>query len=275
MAQCHVRFDEVDCAATNGIDGALPRHVMETAIDVFGDVYDVPASPDSWVGVGVTESDDRPRGLGLPGFMQGEPGEGRTAEAKFVTDARAALSHTGGETPDGAATGDGSSHFTTPFVRDGMTVRQAFRFLLHSGQFGTLVAEARADDGITADPVHVALWAVVTYAKGWVAEAVLAATERFSKGSQSNDEHGDDVYDRDDGAYKQVKCVTVDKQAPGHIYYQWTCRGGLVYGSDYVAVNKEAGQVSGRVGDGRKKGVEMGATCIRKCVSGDVRYTVW
>lgn len=147
---------------------------------------------------------------------------------------------------EGARDISGQHHMTTVFVRTDVTVAGMIRKLVESGQVaGAMENVAPLCEGRDATPAEVVGYALATYAKGWVAEAVIVSGDRFSKGSQSNDEAGQDVLDTESGEYRQIRCVT--DRDNGVLCYQWDCRGHIHLGEVFKEVNKRAGEVSGRV----------------------------
>jgi hypothetical protein len=145
----------------------------------------------------------------------------------------------------------GASHVTAVFVREGYDLRSTIEHLSETGQLESAraVATTVARDDVSAS--EVVAFAVATYAKGWLVECLLADTDRFSKGSVSNDQAGQDFFDRESGKYVQVKCVTYKSQEDDHIYYQFDMRGGIHFGENVSEVVNAAADVSGRVGRGK------------------------
>lgn len=141
---------------------------------------------------------------------------------------------------------EGSSNVTTFFVKDDMKIPEVIEKLEVTGQIEAGIEKISPFVAENVSPVDVTAYAIATYAKGWLAEKILASTDRFSKGSVSQDQGGLDLYDREAGEWKQVKCVTKADNSD-HLYYQWDCRGGLHFGHSHTEVNKAAGKVSGRV----------------------------
>lgn len=97
--------------------------------------------------------------------------------------------------------------------------------------------------------IDIAAYTTATFAKGWLAEAVLAGTNRFEKGSPDADSAGRDLYDRVADEWVQLKTVThgyrsrvTDRTDEGIrlVYYQWNCAGELVYGEEHTEVNAAA-----------------------------------
>lgn len=141
---------------------------------------------------------------------------------------------------------EGSANVTTFFVREDMKVPEVVEKLHITGQIEDSIkkVESYCENGTSA--TDVVAYAIATYAKGWLAEQILASQDRFSKGSVSQDQGGLDLYDKQAEDWVQVKSVTkADNES--HLYYQWDCRGGLHFGNDHKAVNKAAGEESGRV----------------------------
>jgi hypothetical protein len=99
------------------------------------------------------------------------------------------------------------------------------------------------------DAIDIAAYTTGTFAKGWLAETILAQSDRFEKGSPSDDAAGKDLYDRSLDDWVQLKHVSngyrsnVTDRNGGDlkfIYYQWNCDGGIVTGEDHTRVNAEA-----------------------------------
>jgi len=150
----------------------------------------------------------------------------------------------------------GSSNVTTFFVRDNLALPEVIEKLHVTGQIEAGVEKIAPFVADETSEINVVGYAIATYAKGWFAERLLAETERFSKGSVSQDKGGLDLYDKKSDTWVQVKCVTKDKQMSEHIYYQWDMRGNLHFGDDYLTVHEEAVSVTG-----------MPKTVTRRCHS--------
>jgi len=222
-------------------DEPTPKAVLRTVYETGrSHGYDLPAI--ETYEAGRLETDDRAAGGVTPDFMHDGT---QTAKAVWTG---VATPFTWSNEVRGAGTTEGSAHMTTGFVRAERTIEETVAHLCETLQIDMA---AQAFEGIVADgvnPVEVTFYAVATYAKGWLAERVITATDRFSKGSQSNDEAGQDVYDKDRQAYRQVRPVTNrENDHDDCLYYQWDMRGSLVVGDDFKEVNKAAGEVSGRV----------------------------
>lgn len=188
---------------------------------------------------GDTETDDRPRGGVTPDFMT----DGSQIAEAIRTGV--AFPFSWREAVDGAGTNAGSAHMTTTFVRAQKTIQETVAHLCETGQIDMAAGDVVSFCQGGVNPVEVTFYAVATYAKGWLAERIITDADRWSKGSQSNDEAGQDVFDRERGEYRQVKCVTKDKQEEGWLYYQWDMRGTLVVGDDYLEVHEQAVDVTG------------------------------
>ena len=191
---------------------------------------------------GKLNSDDRARGGVTPNFVHDDSNTSDAIWSGTVTP------FSWSDEVPGAGTSEGSAHMTTGYVRGEKRIEEMVVHLCETGQideaidgFDNIVAEG-------VDPVEVTFYATATYAKGWFAEEVITSCERFSKGSQSNDESGQDVFDCEQNQYRQVRPVTNrENNYDNCLYYQWTCRGEIVVGGDFKEVNKVAGEVSGRV----------------------------
>lgn len=140
----------------------------------------------------------------------------------------------------------GSSNVTTFFVRDDMSIPEVIEKFHVTGQIEMAAEKVSPFCQDDVEPINVVAYAIATYAKGWLAEMILTNHDRFSKGSVSQDKGGLDVFDKEHDDWRQVKCVT-KADNDSHLYYQWDMRGGLHFGDDHKAVNKSAGEVSGRV----------------------------
>jgi hypothetical protein len=156
-----------------------------------------------------------------------------------------------GESPEGAGTAGGAAAFTHGYVDREATIREATQHLIDSIQVDMAVEKVDAFVGKSVSPTEVVFYAIATYATGWLAESLVASTDRFVKGSQSNDEAGQDFLDTETGEYRSLKHVTVDEA--GHLYYQWTHTGDLVVGEDHTQVNRRA-----------IEGTDMPATLTRR-----------
>lgn len=150
----------------------------------------------------------------------------------------------------------GSSNVTTFFVRDGLKLTEVIEKFHVTGQIEAGAKKIAPFIDSETDALDVVAYAIATYAKGWFAERLLAETDRFSKGSVSQDKGGLDLYDKELSDWVQVKCVTFDKQVNDHIYYQFDMRGNLHFGTDYLSVHAHAVNVTG-----------MPKTVTRRCHS--------
>lgn len=170
----------------------------------------------------------------------------------------------------------GSSHVTTVFVRAGKTVAETVAKLDDRGHIEAAinkaydslkpesidVTDAQARD-LKSRATDMVAYKVAEHAKGWVAEKTLTETDALAKAGMSNDIGEQDAYDRSAGEYVQIKSVTLgykpnqtvkkdengqfvttDKEVP-IVFYQWDCDGGLWFGRDHKAVNKQAADVKG------------------------------
>lgn len=209
----------------------------------------------------VPEYHDLPDGWVIPDFMTDGSGV-----SGAVRDGLHGLDFQLRESQDGEAAETDKSHFTAVAVREGWSFEDIVAHLLETGQFEAATVELAEIVRDDVNPADVTAWAVATYLKGIAAERLLTATDGFAKAGVSNDQAGDDVYvlDGRSGGQKlaQVKCVTVDKQADDHIYYQFTPDGEMVYGDDYKAVISAVADKSDRVGDTRKAGNDIPKTVI-------------
>lgn len=225
---------------TNGDDDApVPKQITSTTGAAFRDVgHDVDL-------IGMCE---------VPAHSDLDTGKGRTP--RFMTDGTdtAEMVRTGTAFPFSVeeriegyfGESSGSSNVTTFFVRESLAIDDVVRDLEMTGQIEAAcrkVAPFLADD---VRPIDVVAYAVATYAKGWMAERLLVEeTDRFSKGSVSQDQGGLDVFDRQVDDWRQVKSVTVDDRVDGWLYYQWDMRGGLHVGDTLKDVNASACSVAG------------------------------
>lgn len=212
---------------------AAPKAVLETVYAAFRENgYSVPDSAKYEV---PSHSDELVPNAGInPDFM---------VDGSDVADAITsgiAFPFSWSDAVEGARDTEGQHHMTTTFVRAQKTIEQTVNHLAETGQIDLAAAKIEAFCNPGVDPIEVTAYAVATYAKGWVAERIITATDRYSKGSQSNDEAGQDVIDTESGDYLQVKSVTYKKQKDDHLYYQWDMNGGLVIGDDYKAVAGKA-----------------------------------
>jgi len=191
---------------------------------------------------GKLNTDNRARGGVTPDFVHDDT---ETADAIWTG---VACPFSWADEVSGAGTSEGSAHMTTGYVRGEKRIEEMVAHLCESGQMEEAIDSFRNIVAEGVDPAEVAFYATATYAKGWFAEEVITSSERFSKGSQSNDEDGQDVFDTEQNQYRQVRPVTNrENNHDNCLYYQWTCRGEIVVGDDFKEVNKAAGEVSGRV----------------------------
>lgn len=141
----------------------------------------------------------------------------------------------------GSGRDTGSEHFTSTYNQKGASVKEATEHLINTGQVDRGIAKVEPYCGTGTDPVEVTAYAIATYAKGWVAESRLSQLARFRKGSQSNDEAGQDLYDNEMETWRQVKCVTSrENDYENCLYYQWGCDGKIYWGDDYKDVTAAA-----------------------------------
>lgn len=247
-------------------DEPTPKATLRTVYDALADHgYELPA-PETYES---EAHDPFKTGCGLtPEFMH----DGTDVAEVIRTGVATPFSWT--EAVEGAGTTDGSSHMTTVFVREQKTIEETVAHLCETGQIDLAVAKMEAFTADDVDAVEAVAYAVATYAKGWLAERIITADDRWTKGSQSNDEAGQDVYDRETGEYRQVKCVTKDKAVDGWLYYQWDMDGGLWVGDSHTDVNAAA-----------IEGTDMPKTLTRRSAGNlksvresnrtGVRYTWW
>jgi len=135
-------------------------------------------------------------------------------------------------------TKDGSSNVTAIHVLLENSITESIKWLAQTGQLDDLCEffeEARSDGDPAAEIISA--YVILTYAKGWMAERIITADDRFSKLFITNDQAGQDVRRNDDGTDVQVKPITSyaskgpaafkSKTVP-HCFYQWT-HGGLYF----------------------------------------------
>lgn len=137
---------------------------------------------------------------------------------------------------------EGGSGFTAAVVLTDSTIREAVAALADSGQLEAAENVFRAArSGDDPDARTITGYAVATFAKGWLAEQLVAEHDRFAKLGADNDAAGYDLryyapgVDRQTGGEDgQLKAVTkiasngtdalADKEIP-HWVYQWTNEG--------------------------------------------------
>lgn len=198
---------------------------------------------------------DIPDGHTIPDFMTDGSGV-----AGKIMDGRDPFDFRLRESGAGEANSEGRSLFTAEAVRENWSVDDVVGHLVESGQFEA--ARIGIADYVRSgvDPANVVAWAVVTYYKGVAAERIITSIDRFTKAGVSNDQAGQDVYDRErpsDDMLRQVKCVTHDERVDGYLYYQVDCRGNLWVGDELKDVAGKVADEVDRVGDARCKGVEI------------------
>lgn len=170
----------------------------------------------------------------------------------------------------------GSAPVTAIFVKAGKTVAETVAILDDRGHIGAAINKAY--DSLKPDSIDVTnaqardlkdratdmvAYKVAEHSKGWVAEKTLTDTDAFSKAGISNDIGEQDAYALEPSEYVQIKSVTLgykpnqtikkneqdrfvttDNEVPV-VFYQWDCDGGLWFGRNHKAVNKQAADVKG------------------------------
>jgi hypothetical protein len=121
------------------------------------------------------------------------------------------------------------------------------------------------DQNTDRSAAEIVAYALATYAKGWLVEAILAEEERFEKGDLSDDTDGKDLFDTLEDEWVQVKSVTsmasksrskLDAHSISYLYYQFDCAG-------HIVVGREPNEVNGVAAD--TKGISK--TLIKRCHS--------
>jgi hypothetical protein len=130
------------------------------------------------------------------------------------------------------------SHFTAVFVNEEYSIKETVHKLAETGEIERATARLSA---VVDNADEVVAFALAMYLKGAVVERVLTEnTERFTKGSVSNDQYGQDCWDNQIDGYRQIKCVTHRNQeeelAAKKLYYQFDGNGKLWVGDDWKEV---------------------------------------
>lgn len=159
---------------------------------------------------------------------------------------------------------EGSSNVTTQKIRKQWNLTEVLSFLKQTGQLeDALEMIEHVRDPDDPDAVTILVYAIATYAKGWLAEQTLNQTDWFSKGSTSQDEGGIDGYV--DGEPAQVGSITrinsrsnskIEGSDRLELFYHWH-NGELVVAS-YDDWKKMNGHVA--------KDAGLSKTLIRKSV---------
>lgn len=158
-------------------------------------------------------------------------------------------------------------HATTQFVDGSLGIRDAIEELHYKGKIGLAIEKIQpsVDDNTDRSASEIVAYALATYAKGWLVESILAEHERFSKGDESDEVEGRDLFDTASGEWIQLKSVTsmasksrkkLDSHSVSYLYYQFDCDGHIVIGEDPNEVNGVAADATG-----------ISKTLIKRCHS--------
>lgn len=122
----------------------------------------------------------------------------------------------------------GSSNVTSVKIAENMNIREVLEHFERTGQLTDaleIIEFTRSDEDPDAETILA--YALAQYAKGWMAEQIITATDDFKKGSVSQDKGGIDCYFEGDetqiGSVTRVNSKKVQMLGSDirHVVYQW------------------------------------------------------
>jgi hypothetical protein len=244
------------------LDEPFPKAVLRNVYECMSALdYDVPSHEAYAVPNG---TDDLRDGAGiLPEFMVGAnndiPDLIRTG-VLFPFDLEDTLE-------DQVDRRDSGPHVTSQFVDGNLGLRDAIVELDRRMKIDLAIENVKGSVNQNTDrpASEIVAYALATYAKGWLVESILATSDRFSKGEQSDDTEGKDLFDESQEEWVQLKSVTsmasksrskLDAHSVSYRYYQFDCAGHIVIGEDPNEVNGVAADVK-----------RVSKTLIKRCHS--------
>lgn len=240
------------------------QHAAKTVYSIVGDAMDVP----------LVEILSGPGQTGITMDLS-EPVSKLIRDADFpFTLERHLDGHFGDST--------GSSNVTSIRIKRDMSIEEVIGTLESTGQIDSAI-EIIEGFRVESDPDArtILAYAFAQYAKGWLAEKIIAETRWFKKGSVSQDKGGIDGYAGGDPA--QIGSITrwnskkkeIEEDDKKHLLYQWDNDGNLHVAEDsrILEVNKQIADEAGLSATLTRR--SAGNLKINREVGRSFRYLWW